>query len=261
MRDLTYPVVIAAAKTWFKLGDIDVRMEGTEHIPREGGALLAVNHVSYVDYVMAGYPGVEQGRLTRFMAKREVFDHPVGGPVMRSFKHISVDRSAGLASMDEAAKFLRRGEVVGIFPEATISRSFLIKELKTGAVRIAAKAEVPLIPVVLWGTQRIFTKDHPKDFGRHKTILVRVGEPLHPTNDRPAGRDPRAAQSDGGPPGRRHPRLPGRGAAARLLVAPRVVRRLRADAGGGRGHRRGREARAREKRAKKARAKAAKKRG
>jgi 1-acyl-sn-glycerol-3-phosphate acyltransferase len=187
MRDLTYPVVIAAAKTWFKLGDIDVRMEGTEHIPREGGALLAVNHISYVDYVMAGYPGVQQGRLTRFMAKREVFDHPVGGPVMRSFKHISVDRSAGLASMDEAATFLRRGEVVGIFPEATISRSFLIKELKTGAVRIAAKAEVPLIPVVLWGTQRIFTKDHPKDFGRHKTILVRVGEPMHPTNA-----DPRA---------------------------------------------------------------------
>jgi 1-acyl-sn-glycerol-3-phosphate acyltransferase len=185
--DLTYPLVIAAAKTWFRLGDIDIRMEGTHHIPREGGALLAVNHISYVDYLMAGYPGVEQKRLTRFMAKREVFDHPVGGPVMRSFKHISVDRSAGLGSMDAAAEFLRRGEVVGIFPEATISRSFLIKELKTGAVRIAAKADVPLIPVVLWGTQRIFTKDHPKDFSRHKTIVVKVGEPM-----RPSGTDPRA---------------------------------------------------------------------
>lgn len=191
MRDLTYPLVIAAAKTWFRLGDIDVRMDGISHIPREGGALLAVNHISYVDYVMAGYPGAEQKRLTRFMAKREVFDHPVGGPVMRSFKHIEVDRSAGLASMDVAADFLRRGEVVGIFPEATISRSFQIKELKTGATRIAAKAGVPLVPVVLWGTQRIFTKDHPKDFGRHKTIIVKVGEPLHP-----AGTDPLAETAE-----------------------------------------------------------------
>ena len=185
MPDLTYPLVIAAAKTWFRLGDIDVRMEGVDHIPRQGGALLAVNHVSYVDYLMAGYPGAEQKRLTRFMAKREVFDHPIGGPVMKSFKHISVDRSAGLASMDAACDFLRRGELVGIFPEATISRSFLIKELKTGATRIAARAEVPLIPVVLYGTQRIMTKDHPRDFSRHKTIIVKVGEPLHPSGADP----------------------------------------------------------------------------
>ena len=185
LPDITYPIVIAAAKTWFRLGDIDVRMDGTHHVPKTGGALIAVNHVSYVDYLMAGYPGAEQGRLTRFMAKREVFDHPIGGPVMRSFKHISVDRSAGLASMDEAADFLRRGELVGIFPEATISRSFEIKELKTGATRIAARAEVPLIPVVLWGTQRIMTKDHPKDFSRHKTIIVKVGEPLHPSGGDP----------------------------------------------------------------------------
>jgi 1-acyl-sn-glycerol-3-phosphate acyltransferase len=183
--DISYPVVIAAAKTWFRLADIDIRMEGTENIPRKGGALLAVNHVSYVDYLLAGYPGVQQKRLTRFMAKREVFDHPIGGPVMRSFKHISVDRSAGLGSMDEAAKYLRKGEVVGIFPEGTISRSFLIKELKTGATRIAAKAEVPLIPIVNWGTQRIFTKDHPKDFSRHKTVLVKIGEPLYPTGEDP----------------------------------------------------------------------------
>lgn len=187
MRDISYPIVVALAKTWFRVGGLRIDMEGTEHIPREGGALLAVNHISYVDYVMAGFPAERQGRFTRFMAKREVFDHPVGGPVMKSFKHISVDRSAGLESMAEAERTLRDGEIVGIFPEATISRSFLVKELKTGAVRIAAKAEVPLIPVVLWGTQRIFTKDHPKDFSRGKTITVRVGEPMLPT-----GGDPRA---------------------------------------------------------------------
>lgn len=186
MVDITYPIVIAAAKTWFRLGDIKITMTGLEHIPQEGGVLLAVNHLSYVDYLMAGYPSVKRGRLTRFMAKREVFDHPVGGPVMRSFHHLSVDREAGSASMDEAVRQLKAGEVVGIFPEATISRSFIIKELKTGAVRIAAQAGVPLVPVVLFGTQRILTKGQKPDFSRHKTIVMQVGEPLHPTGEDPA---------------------------------------------------------------------------
>jgi 1-acyl-sn-glycerol-3-phosphate acyltransferase len=76
---------------------------------------------------------------------------------------------------------------VGIFPEATISRAMELKDFKTGAVRIAAEAGVPLVPVVLWGTQRLMTKDHPRDFSRGTTIAIRVGEPLHP-----AGVDPDA---------------------------------------------------------------------
>ena len=181
MRDIVYPVVIAAARTWFRLGDITINMTGQEHIPTEGPALLAVNHLSFVDYVMAGYPGAERGRLTRFMAKKEVFDHPVGGPVMRSFHHIAIDRSSGQGGMDEARRYLDAGEVVGIFPEGTISQSFELQPLKTGAVRIAADAGVPLIPIVLWGTQRILTKGKPRDFSRHKTIGVEIGEPMHPT--------------------------------------------------------------------------------
>ncbi|MBW8751873.1 MAG: 1-acyl-sn-glycerol-3-phosphate acyltransferase [Propionibacteriales bacterium] len=181
MRDIVYPAVVAAAKTWFRLGDVRIAMTGTENIPREGGALVAVNHLSFVDYVMAGYPGVQQGRLTRFMAKKEVFDHPVGGPVMRSFHHIAIDRGDGRAGLDEARRYLDAGELVGIFPEGTISRSLLIQPLKTGAVRIAADAGVPLIPIVLWGTQRFLTKGKPRDFGRHKTVGIEVGEPMHPT--------------------------------------------------------------------------------
>jgi 1-acyl-sn-glycerol-3-phosphate acyltransferase len=161
-------------------------MTGQEHIPKQGGALLAINHLSYVDYIMAGFPGAERGRLTRFMAKREVFDHPIGGPVMRSFHHISVDRAAGAEGMMVAARRLREGELVGIFPEATISRSFLIKELKTGSVRIAADAGVPLIPVVLFGTQRILTKGRKLDLTRHRSIGIEIGEPMHPTGADPA---------------------------------------------------------------------------
>jgi len=181
MRDIVYPVVIAAAKTWFKVGDVRIQMTGTEHIPRQGGALVAVNHLSFVDYVLAGYPGVERGRLTRFIAKKEVFDHPVGGPVMRSFHHIALDRADGQRGMDEARRYLDAGELVGIFPEGTISRSFELQPLKTGAARIAADAGVPLIPIVVWGTQRFLTKGKPRDFGRHKTVAIEVGEPLHPS--------------------------------------------------------------------------------
>ena len=181
MRDFVYPFVIAAAKTWFKVGDVRIQMSGLEHIPREGGAVVAVNHLSFVDYIMAGYPAVQRGRLTRFMAKKEVFDHPVRGPVMRSFHHIAIDRTSGQAGMDEARRYLDAGELVGIFHEGTISRSFELQPLKTGAVRIAADAGVPLIPIVLWGTQRFLTKGKPRDFGRHKTVSIEVGAPMHPS--------------------------------------------------------------------------------
>jgi 1-acyl-sn-glycerol-3-phosphate acyltransferase len=187
MRDLTYPPIIVAAKTAFRLLDLRFTMTGTEHIPRQGPALLAVNHISYVDFIFGGFAAQPSKRLVRFMAKKELFDHRYVGPLMRSLHHIEVDRGEGLGSYNEALRYLDRGEVVGIFPEATISRSFEIKEIKTGATRMAAEAGVPLIPVILWGTQRMITKDHPRDFSRGKTIAITVGEPLHPTGTDPAG--------------------------------------------------------------------------
>jgi 1-acyl-sn-glycerol-3-phosphate acyltransferase len=181
VRDLTYPTVIVTAKTAFKLLGQRFQLTGTENVPRSGGVLLACNHVSYLDYIYAGFGAQPSKRLVRFMAKKEIFDHKIGGPVMRSFHHISVDRANGEASAAEAVRYLREGEAVGIFPEATISRSFEIKEIKSGATRIAAEAGVPLLPVIVWGTQRMMTKDHPKDFSRGKTIAISVGTPLHPT--------------------------------------------------------------------------------
>jgi 1-acyl-sn-glycerol-3-phosphate acyltransferase len=186
MRDISYPPIIVSAKVLFRLLGLRFQMSGTEHVPTRGGVLLAFNHVSYIDFVLGGFAAHPSRRLVRFMAKREVFDHPVGGPVMRSMHHISVDRADGGASMDEALRYLQAGEAVGIFPEATISRSFEVKELKSGATRIAAEAGVPLLPVALWGTQRLMTKDHPRDFSRGKTIGIRVGEPMFPDGTDPA---------------------------------------------------------------------------
>ena len=191
MLDLTYPPIIATCKVGFRLLGQRFDLTGTEHVPRRGGVLLAVNHVGYMDFIYGGLAANPSGRKVRFMAKREIFDHAVTGPVMRSMHHIEVDRGEGLASFHTAVDYLRRGEAVGIFPEATISRSMELKEFKTGAVRIAAEAGVPLVPVILWGTQRLMTKDHPKDFSRGKTIAIRVGEPVHPT-----GTDPVAETAD-----------------------------------------------------------------
>lgn len=183
MRDLTYPPVILTAKAAFRLLGQRFQMTGTEHVPRSGGVLLAYNHISYVDFVYGGLAANPSGRLVRFMAKRELFDHVAVGPFMRSLHHIEVDRAAGESSMTTALEYLKAGEAVGIFPEATISRAMELKEFKSGAVRIAAEAGVPLVPVVLWGTQRMMTKDHPRDFSRGTTIAITVGEPMHPTPD------------------------------------------------------------------------------
>ena len=187
MRDVTYPPIIVTAKTAFRALGQRFQMTGTDNVPRTGGVLLAYNHIGYVDFVYGGLAANPSGRLVRFMAKRELFDHRWVGPLMRSLHHIEVDRGEGVASFHTAVDYLRQGEAVGIFPEATISRAMELKEFKTGAVRIAAEAGVPLVPVVMWGTQRMMTKDHPRDFSRGKTIAIKVGEPMHVTGDDPVG--------------------------------------------------------------------------
>lgn len=195
MRDLTYPPVIVTAKTLFRALGMRFQMSGTEHIPREGGAILASNHISYVDFIFNGLAAQPSGRLVRFMAKKEAFDHRVSGPIMRSLHHIPVDRAHGELSLKQAVEYARNGEIVGIFPEATISRSMEVKEIKTGAVRMAAEAGVPLIPMVVWGTQLLKTKDHDADlWGRGKTIGLHVGEPL-PVGDDPVAETARLHES------------------------------------------------------------------
>jgi 1-acyl-sn-glycerol-3-phosphate acyltransferase len=181
VRDLTYPPIVVACKAAFKVMGWSFQLTGTENVPRTGGAVLACNHISYVDFIFGGYGA--QPRLVRYMAKKETFDHRLTGPLMRSLHHIPVDRAAGIASYHQAVDYLRRGEVVGVFPEATISRSMGLKEFKTGTVRMAAEADVPLVPMVLWGTQIMYTKDHERHFPRKHTIGIHIGEPLHPSGD------------------------------------------------------------------------------
>jgi 1-acyl-sn-glycerol-3-phosphate acyltransferase len=180
--ELVYPPVIAACKTLFRVLDMKIELQGTEHVPASGGAVLACTHVSYLDFIFCGLASLPAGRKTRFMAKQQIFTNRIAGPLMRGMRHISVDRSAGQASYREAVDKLKAGEVVGVFPEATISRSFTVKPVKSGAVRMAAEAGVPIIPVTVWGSQRLWTKGRPKNLTqRHVPILIRAGEPFQPT--------------------------------------------------------------------------------
>jgi 1-acyl-sn-glycerol-3-phosphate acyltransferase len=180
--DLVYSPVIAAAKGMFRLLDLRIRLDGAEHVPREGGAVLASNHVSYLDFIFCGFAALPSKRKVRFMAKQEVFAHRLSGPLMRSMHHIPVDRDFGLSSYKAALEALKAGEVVGVFPEATISVSFTLKETKSGASRLAAAAGVPLIPMAVWGGQRLWTKGRPRTLTRrHVPISILVGEPMHPT--------------------------------------------------------------------------------
>jgi len=181
MTEVVYPPVIKAALAVFRTLGLRFRIEGSEHLPKTGGAVLVSNHVSYLDFIFVGLGAYPAKRLVRFMAKKEVFDHKVSGPLMRGMKHIPVDREAGAASFKAALTALKDGEVVGVFAEATISRSFEVKEIKSGAVRMAVASKTPMIPMAVWGGQRLWTKGRPRRlFQRRVPITILIGEPMYP---------------------------------------------------------------------------------
>jgi 1-acyl-sn-glycerol-3-phosphate acyltransferase len=171
-----YTPVIGFARLLFAAQGLKMTLSGLENVPQTGGAVMAINHTGYFDFTYAGLAGVKAGRLVRFMAKKSIWSNPVGGPLMRGMHHIPVDRSAGQESYDLALAALRAGEIVGVFPEATISRSFELKGFKTGAVRLAQDAGVPVLPTTIWGSQRVWTKGKPRKMGRHGfPLLITVG--------------------------------------------------------------------------------------
>ena len=184
MADLVYPPVIGILKTFWKYLGLRFDSKGVENIPREGGAILAMNHIGYLDFALIGTCALPVKRYVRFMAKKELFDNKFVGPLLRGMHHISVDRSSGSASFVAALRALKSGEIVGIFPEGTISVSFELKEFKSGAVRLAIGADVPVIPTAVWGSQRIWTKKVKRDLSRKKVpIFVAFGKPLYFSRD------------------------------------------------------------------------------
>ena len=193
MRDFVYPPVITGIKIIWRALGLKFKFKGQEHLPLKGGAILAMNHIGYLDFALVGTGVLPRNRFVRFMAKKEIFANKIVGPFMRGMHHISVDRENGSTSFVAALRALKSGEIIGIFPEATISRSWEIKDLKSGAVRLSQGANVPIIPTIVWGSQRIFTKGHKPNLKRNSfPISVYFGEPYFVTK----GEDVDAAELD-----------------------------------------------------------------
>ena len=156
-----YTSAVALGRALFGSWRLRPVITGAENIPSTGGAVLAITHFGYLEFALVEWATwLHNKRRIRFMAKKEAFDKPVVGALLRSMKHISVNRKAGAAAYADAIVALQRGELIGVFPEAGVSASFTVRTLKTGAARLAAEAEVPLIPVAVWGGQRLMTKGH-----------------------------------------------------------------------------------------------------
>jgi 1-acyl-sn-glycerol-3-phosphate acyltransferase len=157
-----------------------ITYQDLENIPERGGAVIAINHTSYVDWWPAALAAHKRHRRMRFMIKTEMQDVKIVNFLIKHSGTIPVDRGAGSGAYAVAVERLRAGEIVGMYPEATISRSFELKEFKTGAARMARDAQVPIVPLIVWGAQRKWTKDHPSRMGRNKIpITVAAGPPLY----------------------------------------------------------------------------------
>jgi 1-acyl-sn-glycerol-3-phosphate acyltransferase len=171
-----------AAKVAVRVTGTRIDYQGLENIPATGGAVMVINHTSYIDFLPAALAAHYRKRRMRFMIKAEMQDVKVVNYLIKRTGTIPVDRRAGAGAYALAVERLHAGELVGVYPEATISRSFELKEFKTGAARMALDARVPIVPLIVWGAHRMWTKDHPKSLGRKKIpITVRVGEHVTPS--------------------------------------------------------------------------------
>ena len=182
VKDQIYRWIVAIGSFFLRLIDARRTVTGTEHLPADGGVVLAITHFSYLDFVLAEW-AIWRGckRYTLFLATRQSFKHPVAGPLMRAMGHIPVDREAGSSAYRYAIDALQRGEMVGVFPETRVTRSFELLPFKNGAARLAAQSGSPIVPCVIWGSHRVMTRTRQTKLltSRHTPVTIRFGEPIH----------------------------------------------------------------------------------
>jgi 1-acyl-sn-glycerol-3-phosphate acyltransferase len=115
----------------------------------------------------------------RFLARHDVWTNPVAGPLMTAMRHVPVDRDAPAAAYLRARALLGEGEAVGIFPEAGVSTSYTVRALMPGAVALARETGAPIVPMAIWGPQRILTAKRPVDLRRGRPVSLLVGPPSY----------------------------------------------------------------------------------
>lgn len=165
----------------------DIDIHGVEHIPTEGPVILVGNHRSYFDPAVIAMVVARTGRTVRFLGKKEVFDVPLVGPLAEAMGGIRVDRGSGSDEpLEAAAEALRAGEMIAIMPQGTIPRgpAFFDPTLKGrwGAARLAQMTSSPVIPIGLWGTERVWPRSSrlPRLFNviEAPTVTATVGAPV-----------------------------------------------------------------------------------
>jgi len=154
-----YYIVKAICWVIFKIcWKIDV--VGIENIPKEGGLIIAANHVSYLDPIVLA---ITMKRKISFIAKKEAFNNIFGNVLLTNLNAFPVDRGKiDIHSLKKSLEVLQGQKVLGIFPEGTRSKNGELQELKLGIIKIAMKTRVPILPVGIMGTHKIYS--HGKVF-------------------------------------------------------------------------------------------------
>ncbi len=151
-RDRTYRAVIRGLRVVFAVLGLRIDLRGAEHLPTQGGAVWSRPTTRAISTSRSsGYVGAERGRHVRFLAKSGIFENRISGWAMRAMGHVPVDRVQGAGALRQATRLAAADEVVGVFSEGTISRSWLIKPLAPGVAAMAIAAGVPLVPMVTFG--------------------------------------------------------------------------------------------------------------
>jgi putative phosphoserine phosphatase/1-acylglycerol-3-phosphate O-acyltransferase len=162
-------------------------ISGTEHVPRQGPAIVVANHRSYFDPMAFGMAMARTGRTARFLGKKEVFDAPVVGRLASMAGGIRVDRGTGSdAPLEAAAEALAEGDIIAMMPQGTIPRgkAFFDVELKGrwGAAKLARMSRAPVIPMGIWGTEKVWPRSsrlpNVLNVLTPPKVTVRVGPPV-----------------------------------------------------------------------------------
>ena len=174
------------------ISPVSIIDEGVQLIPREGPVIVASNHRSYLDPVILGFVASRRGRKLRYLGKKEVFDAPVLGQAVKMLGQIRVDRDApGVGALRQAIEALKAGQAIGIFPQGTIPRGdeFFEPVLKgkTGVARLALATDAPIVPVAMWGNEKIWPRSsrlpNVMELITRRPVHARVGEPMHLKGD------------------------------------------------------------------------------
>lgn len=177
-----YRIVNRLGRVALRSLGLDVQWTGAEHLPLEGPVVLAATHASYPDFVFIERAVLSRKRYVRFMTRHDVWNVRAVAPLMNNMRHIPVNREAPVHAYLRAKRLLEAGEVVGGFPEAGISFSYTVRPLMRGFCSLAQRTGAPVVPLAVWGSQRIFSVGDPElppDWTRNRRIDLAFGAPLY----------------------------------------------------------------------------------